>query len=208
MCSNREAIGRGMIETTNSGFETAGDRAGAAMTAPGLRDWFVREVFPLEAALMQFLQHYWRNESDIADLRQDVYLRVYEAAKAERPDPVRPFLFTVARNLMIDRVRKERVVSIETMADLDELEVATDAPGPDRALLARDELRRLQTALDELPQRCSEALVLARVEGLSGREIAARMGITESTVSHYLKRGVQGLADVLHSDARGGSKTP
>jgi len=193
-----------MVETT--GFEETGTKVAAQMSASGLREWFVREVFPLEAALMQFLQHYWRNESDLPDLRQEVYLRAYEAAGRERPDPVRPFLFTIARNLMIDRARKAQVVSIETMADLEELEVASDTPGPDRTILARDELRRLQSALDHLPHRCREAIVLARIEGLNGREIAARMGITESTVSHYLKRGVKGLVDALNCDQRGAEK--
>lgn len=193
-----------MVETT--GFEETGTKVAAQMSASGLREWFVREVFPLEAALMQFLQHYWRNESDLPDLRQEVYLRAYEAAGRERPDPVRPFLFTIARNLMIDRARKAQVVSIETMADLEDLDVASDTPGPDRTILARDELRRLQSALDHLPQRCREAIVLARIEGLNGREIAARMGITESTVSHYLKRGVKGLVDALNRDQRGAEK--
>jgi RNA polymerase sigma factor (sigma-70 family) len=192
-----------MVETPESGFEhTVGTSEGAGMSASGLRAWFIREVFPLEAALMQFLQHYWKNEGDIADLRQDVYLRVYEAAREQRPDPVRPFLFTIARNLMIDRVRKEQVIPIDAMANLEELEIATDAPGPERTLLARDELRRLQVALDDLPARCREALIMARVDGLSGREIAERMGITESTVSHYLKRGVQGLSDTFQAETR------
>jgi len=48
--------------------------------------------------------------------------------------------------------------------------------------------------------------VLARIEGLNGREIAARMGITESTVSHYLKRGVKGLVDTLNRDQRGAER--
>ncbi|HEY5236824.1 MAG TPA: RNA polymerase sigma factor [Rhizomicrobium sp.] len=192
-----------MIETPETDFRaTRGTSAVADMTALGLRAWFIREVFPLETVLMQFLRHNWRNESEIADLRQDVYLRVYEAAKAQLPDPVRPFVFTIAKNLIVDRVRKEQVVSIEAIADLDALEIATDAPGPERSALARDELRRLQSALDCLPPRCREALVLARVDGLSGREIAERMSITESTVSHYLKRGVQCLANVLQIDPR------
>ena len=180
-----------------------GRRLADGTPASGLKAWFIREVFPLETALMQFLQHYWRNESDLADLRQEVYLRVYEAAKAKRPDPVRPFVFTVAKNLIIDRVRKEHVVPIEAMADLDALEIAGDTPNPERNVTARDELRRLQSALDGLSPRCRETLILARVEGLSGREIARRMGITESTVSHYLKRGVQSLANAMRVEVQG-----
>ena len=69
------------------------------MNASELEAWFVREVLPLEAALTHFLRHSWRNQSDIADLRQDVYAQVCEAALTRVPDPVRPFVFTVARNL-------------------------------------------------------------------------------------------------------------
>ena len=50
--------------------------------------------------------------------------------------------------------------------------------------MAREELRRLQAAIDRLPPRCREAVVLARIEELPGREIARRMGINEATVSH------------------------
>lgn len=174
------------------------DRPAAGMTQPGLADWFIQEVFPLEAALMQYLHHNWRNESDLGDLRQEVYLRLYEAAKVSRPDPVRPFLFKIARNLLINRVRRSQIVPIDAVADMDSLDIATSAPGPDRTLIARDELRSLQSAIDRLPARSREAVVLARIEGLSGREIALRMNITESAVSHYLDRGLRALAEMLY----------
>ena len=119
---------------------------------------------------MQFLQRNWRNKSEIDDLRQDVYVRVYEAAKVKIPHPAKPFVFAIARNLLIDRVRHEQVVPIEAVADLDALGVAIDAPGPDRSVIARDELRRLQTAIDRLPPRCRQVVVLSRIEGL----VAAR----------------------------------
>lgn len=162
--------------------------------------WFVREVLPLEAALMQFLEHNWRNRNDIADLRQDVYERVCEAAHKEIPASAKAFVFRVARNLLVDRVRKEHIVPIEAVADLDALDVAMDAPGPERNVIARDELRRLQAALDRLPPRCREALVLGRVEGLPGRQIATRMNVTEQAVSMHIDHGIRALANVLYGD--------
>ncbi|HEY5237217.1 MAG TPA: RNA polymerase sigma factor [Rhizomicrobium sp.] len=162
--------------------------------------WFIREVLPLEAALMQFLRHNWRNKSDIDDLRQDVYVRVYEAAHKEIPRPVKPFLFTIARHLLVDHVRREHVVPIEAVADLDALDVAIDTPGPECSVIARDELRHLQVSLDRLPPRCREAVVLGRIEGLSGREIAARMGVTEATVSRQLAIGMCALANMLYGE--------
>lgn len=194
-----------MAETPETDRESAGlCCSDATMNASELEAWFVREVLPLEAALTQFLRHSWRNQSDIADLRQDVYAQVCEVAKKGVPDPVKPFIFTVARNLIINRVRRERVIPIEAVADPDVFGVAMDAPGPDRSVIARDELLRLQIAIDRLPPRCREAVIMARIEGLTGREIAARMSVSESAVSHHVENGVRLLADMLYGKASGG----
>jgi|SRR6185312_10518311 len=174
--------------------------SGGPMTASEVRAWFVREVLPLEAVLTAFLQHNWRNAAEIADLRQDVYERVCEAAYRQIPDNAKQFVFRIARNLLINRVRREQVVPIEAVADLDLLDVAIETPGPDRTAIARDELRRLQSALDRLPARAREAFVFGRVHGLSGREIAARMGITEAAVSIHLDNAIRILVDILYGD--------
>lgn len=189
-----------MAEASDTGREHADLRnAGVAVTVSDVNAWFVREVLPLEAALMQFLRRSWRNKADVEDLCQDVYVRVYEAAQKQFPYPVRPFVFTVARNLLINRVKREQVVGIEAIGDLDTLNVAIDEPGPDRNAMAREELRRLQAALDQLPPRCREAVVLSKIEGLSRREIANRMGISEDTVHRHLTDGRYALANLLYS---------
>lgn len=190
-----------MTETTESDHERATSaRPGAQITASDLGRWFMREVLPLEAVLMQFLHRNWRNESDITDIRQDVYVKICEAAQGRIPDPVRPLLFTIARNLLVDRVRRKHIVSIEAVADLDALGIAIEPLSPDRSLIARDEIRRLQIALEVLPPRSREAVLLARLEGLSGRQIAMRMGVSEQAVSKYLNHGVKLLADALYGE--------
>ncbi|HUJ03611.1 MAG TPA: RNA polymerase sigma factor [Rhizomicrobium sp.] len=186
-----------MVEISDSSRHDA-HLSGAGMSAPGVREWFVREVLPLEAALMQYLQHNWRNRSDIADLRQEVYVRVFDAAKKEIPRRPRQFVFATARNLLINRIRDEAVVPIEAVADLDALNVAKDEPGPERTVSARDELRHLQSALDRLPPRCREAVILGRIEELPRREIASRMGVSEDTVTEHIAKGMRVLADILY----------
>jgi RNA polymerase sigma factor (sigma-70 family) len=197
-----------MAEIPELSREGAAARHGEPlMAASDVNAWFVREVLPLEAALMQFLQHNWRNKSDIADLRQEVYVRVFEAARKEIPDRPRQFVFSTARNLLIDHVRREQVIPIEAVADLDAITVAMDAPSPERAAMGRDELRKLQSAIDRLPERCREAFVLGKVQGLGGREIAQRMGVTESTISKQLAFGIRALADMLHGEPPRGEKS-
>lgn len=191
-----------MAESPDSGREEADLRPmGAAMTAAELEQWFVREVLPLETMLMRFLRRNWRDRSDIEDLRQEIYVRVCEAAEAETPKSAKAFVFATARNLLTDLIRKENVVPIAAIADPDSMGLETDEPLQDRTLIAKDELRRLQDALDKLPPRHREAVVLGRIEGLSGREIAARMGIAEGTVSQHLKLGMYALTDLYLRDA-------
>jgi RNA polymerase sigma factor (sigma-70 family) len=163
-------------------------------------EWFDQEVLPLEKLLMHFLERNWRNPSDLPDFRQEIYARVYEAALTEIPKHTRQFILTTARNLLINRSEHERVVPIEAAADIEELGAAIDVPGPDRIVIARDELRHLQAALDRLPPRCREVVILRRVHGLSRMEIARRMGVTEFTVTRYLSRGICMLADILHGE--------
>ena len=193
-----------MSDTSDTSREDATPRReGGRMSAPDLRAWFLGEVLPLEASLTRFLRRNWRNDSDIPDLLHETYVRVYDAAQREIPASAKAFAFATAQNLLGDMVRREKVVPIEAASEMDMLDVALDEPGPDRKAIARDELRRLQTALDHLPPRAREAIVLRQVEGLSRREIAQRMQVTERTVKWHLTEGLRALAKAFHGDSRG-----
>jgi RNA polymerase sigma factor (sigma-70 family) len=167
------------------------------MSQDALDDWFMREVVSLEPMLTRFLQRNWRNEAEISDLRQEAYARVYEAARRERPQLVKPFLFQTARNLMIDRLRRQSVVSLESMVDVDWLNVSDDRPSSEAYVAARQELRLLQAALDKLPPRCRQVVLLRKVEGFSQREVAKEMGITVETVENQVAKGMRLLAQAI-----------
>src|SRR5690606_9155292 len=95
-------------------------RSGYSAAMPNaLDDWFVREILVHERALAQYLRRCRVDRDEQHDLRQEVYARVYEAAADTPPANPEAFLFTTARNLIADRVRRSRVVSIEPMGDFD-----------------------------------------------------------------------------------------
>lgn len=195
-----------MNDQQDSERDSAGQ--GGMAAHPSIATWFMREVLPLEPILMQFLQRNWRNPSDITDLRQEVYARVWSAAMRERPQYPKRFVLTTARNLIINRLRDEQIVPIEVIADVDALGAAMDAPNADQTVIARDELRRLQDALDQLPPRCREAVVLAHVEGLAGHEIAQRMNISRATVSVHLAQGLRTLTAIMYGEEIARKKSP
>ncbi len=180
--------------------ETNLRKAGEGASTAEVKAWFVREVLPLEAMLVQFLRKASRNAADVEDLRQEVYMRMFETARREIPQPTKPLLFRIARHLLIDRARREQVVSIEAVENLEALNLAIDEPGPDRTVIAREELRRMQSALDKLPSRYRIAVVMRKVEGLTTGEIAQRLGIAEKTVEKHLTEGVRALANILYRD--------
>jgi len=162
-----------------------------------LDDWFVREVLPQEAALMRYLRRNWRDANELPDLRQEVYVRVYESARTRLPESASAFLFTAARNLLIDRARRAQIVSIETLADMDIADLVADELTPERHAGARAELQLLQEAMNELPARCREVVQLRKIDGMSQREVAAHMGIQEDTVAKQIAKGMRVLADAL-----------
>ncbi len=157
--------------------------------------WFADEILVHEAALVHYLRRVWAHIDDVHDLRQEIYVRVYEAAGRARPHQPKSFLFATARHLMTDRLRRGRVVSIEPVGDFESLNVLVDEVTPERRLGARQNLRRLADAFDLLPGRCREVVWLRRVEELPQKEVAARMGITEKTVEKQVAKGMRLLAE-------------
>lgn len=168
-----------------------------------LDHWFVQEVLVHEQALMHLLRRSWGRRDEVADLRQEVYARVYEAALRELPRTPRAFLLATARNLMADRLRRMKVVSIEPMGDFESSNVYwMDEVSPEQWCGGRQLLRRLAAALDTLPPRCREVVWLRRVDALSQKQVARHLGISEKTVEKHLAKGIRLLADALYGGNR------
>ncbi|WP_129778542.1 RNA polymerase sigma factor [Peristeroidobacter soli] len=164
-----------------------------------LNDWFAREILVHEAALVRYLSRTWPNRDEIHDLRQETYIRVYEAAQKALPYAAKSFLFTTARHLMADRLRRGRIVSMEAVGDLDTLNVPIAEASPEQRLNARQELMQLARAFSILPPKCREVVWLRRVDELSQKEVASRLSISEKTVESHVMKGTRLLADALFS---------
>lgn len=162
-----------------------------------LNSWFCREVLPLEAALTRFIVRNWRVHDDVVELRQDIYERTLKGAREALPTVASAFVFTVARNHLINCATRARIVSFDLMADLGSLGTAHDLSATERMLDARDQLRRASAGMDALPPRCREVVRLRKVEGLTTREAADRLGVGIDTIERQLTLGMRALVDCM-----------
>lgn len=159
--------------------------------------WFQREILPQEAALLRYLNRIWRNREEIQDLRQEIYVRIYESAKSARPASAKAFLFATAKNLVTDRIRRGRIVSIEAVGNPDALNVIVDELSPERRLSAWQELRRVARAFNHLPPRCREIVWLRKVDQMTSKQIAEHLGLSPRTVEGQILKGMQLLGSTL-----------
>ena len=147
--------------------------------------------------MVRYFLRTWPNRSDVCDLRQDTYVRVFEAAAKSLPHAPKSFLFATARHLMIDRIRRRQVVSIDSVEDLDTLNSAIDEISSEQRVAAHQDLQRLAEAMDFLPPKCREVVWMRRVEGLPQKEVAMRLGVTQKTVEKHIANGTKILARAL-----------
>lgn len=173
-----------------------------------LRRWFVDEVLPLEESLTRYLRRNWRVEADIIDLRQDVYESALVGAGEALPRHTSAYVFTIARNLLINRAKRARVVSFEQMAEVEAADHTADLLATERHIHAREALRRAGEGLAALPPRCREVVRLRKIEGLSTREAAERMGVGVDTIERQLVLGLRAMADAMLGGSGRIKRTP
>ncbi|HEY6925809.1 MAG TPA: sigma-70 family RNA polymerase sigma factor, partial [Steroidobacteraceae bacterium] len=106
--------------------------------------------------------------------------------------------FVTARHVVGEILRRGRVVAIETMGDIDSLNIPDGDGGPERRVSGREEVQRMCRALEKLPQKCRQAFELRKFDGLSQREIAERMGISQSTVEKHLIKALRAVVSEMN----------
>ena len=152
------------------------------------------------APLRRYLTRLLGNTTEAQDVAHDAYLRVFpdgEKSTANQPEAV---LYTTARRLAINRL-KRRSISPFTPNALPLDSAASSAPGVAQQVMARQELRLLEVAISELPEGCRTVLLLRKVELLSHREIAERLGIAVSTVEKQHARALRLLRAALPAES-------
>ena len=159
--------------------------------------WFADEVQPHGSSLRAYLQGAFPAVRDTDDVVQESFLRLWKARAVQPIRSAKAFLFTVARNIALDSVRRMRGSPISAVPDLAALSVMDGEADVSMAVGRSEEVALLADALQALPARCREIILLRKFEHLSQKEVAARLGISEGTVQEQVYRGVRRLEKML-----------
>jgi len=159
--------------------------------------WFSEEVQVHAGALRAWLRGSFPVLTDPENLVQESLTRVWRVRQTGRVESPKALLFTTARHLALDELRRRKIAAIEPLAEIDTLPVFDDSATAADTAARHQELELLTQAIQSLPTRCRQVLTLRKLHGLSQKEIAAQLGISEHTVEAQVANGVRGCAKFL-----------
>ncbi|HVT71776.1 MAG TPA: RNA polymerase sigma factor [Lacunisphaera sp.] len=157
------------------------------------------------APLRRYLARMLGSRSEAEDVAHDAYLRVYPHVQDQSALNPKAVLYTTARRLAINRLKRRDIAPIAgATADADL--AASPAPGVVQQVMARQELDQLESAIARLPEGCRAVLLLRKIELLSHQDIAKRLGIAVSTVEKQHARALRLLRAMLAAPAEAAPK--
>ncbi len=146
-------------------------------------------------ALIKYLNAKLSSPLDAQDVAHEAFVRMLRLDEPETISHLQAFLFKIAKNIAIDRLRS-RSRSLEIQTDQEKINRhACSNPGQDVVFEARQELNYVRKIIAKLPPKCRKAFMLYKFEGVSYREIAKEMRLSESMVRKYVLRGVAFCSD-------------
>ena len=193
---SREATLNGMAPAADS-QEDDDERALALAAAAGDRRAFAALYERHLDAVYRYCFFRLRSVPEAEDMTADVFHRALVAMPRYQPKrPFLAFLYTIARNAIVDRARGAR----SDAPFEDALDHPTEAPGPEAHALAEAEATQVRAAIRELSPLQQEIVILRFIEGRTTKEIAAITGKRESTIRGIQMRALAGLRGILGTD--------
>lgn len=166
------------------------------MLPSGRAQWLAANVLPHERALRAWLADR-TGGAEVDDVVQETYAILAGLPTVTQIHNPRAYAFQVAQTVILQRLRRAAIVRIDAVEEIEALRISNDEPSPEQLVSDRQELRQVAMLIAALPPKCREAFLLRKVEGLSQREIARRMGVSEGTVEKHIAKGARLLMDAM-----------
>ena len=149
--------------------------------------------------LYEFVLRYLKQEEDAEGIVQEVFIKIWEArSKIDIYSSFESFLFTIAYNTSISLLRK-RVSETKSREYLKSLQVIDTADKVIEEIQFKELNQKVQSLIKQLTQRQKEIYLLSREEGLTHKEIAQKLNISENTVKNHLVTSLKYLKSNIDS---------
>jgi RNA polymerase sigma factor (sigma-70 family) len=152
--------------------------------------WIATRVMPHETEIRAWLARARVPRDEIDDVIQEAYCRLYALEGYDGIDRPGAYFFSIARNLLLQQLRRRRIVQIQTVAEIEAMAPFDESPSAEQQLNAKLELARLRAVIETLPERCRRIFEMRKIERLSQKEIAARMGVNEGIVENETRKAM------------------
>ena len=153
--------------------------------------WVGSHIVPHEAAVRAWLKHWMGRAQDVDDVIQEAYCRLAAMDDVTHVANGRAYLFQATRNIVLEQARRSKIVRIDRLTDVGASNIVDEAPTVDRVVSGARELQRVERLIEGLPERCRQVFILRRVHGVSQREIARTLGVSEAAVEKQASRGLR-----------------
>jgi RNA polymerase sigma factor (sigma-70 family) len=162
--------------------------------------WVGSHILPHEAAVRAWLRRWTSRDQDIDDVIQEAYCRLAAMDDVTHVTNGRAYMFQTTRNIVLEQVRRSKIVRIDNVTDIGSLSVLDEAPPMDQVVAGARELQRVEQLIEKLPLKCRQIFVLRRIHGVSQREIAQMLGVTQAVVEKQAARGLRLIMKGLEGD--------
>jgi RNA polymerase sigma factor (sigma-70 family) len=155
--------------------------------------WLATHVLPYEGLLRAKLRSIRIYDLEIEDIIQETYSRMLSVPSLESITYPKQYALLTAKAIIVDHIRHSRVVSIALGGKLDALDVPEPTANAEERLVGNEEVLEVLDTLAQMPKLSREILILRRVQRLSQKDVAYRLGISEKTVEKHMARGARQL---------------
>lgn len=172
--------------------------------------WLSRNILPHEPSLRAWLARRRVAGLEIDDIVQEAYARLAAVESADGIRNPRAYLMQTAHSVIYSYLRRSQVVSIRAVEDAELWRFESEEPSPERQISDRDELHRIGEIIATFPKQVGAVFSLRRIEGLSQRDTAKRLNVSESTVEKHMAKSIRLFMDALGRSgiaSRGASKS-
>jgi len=164
--------------------------------------WVGSHILPHEAAVRAWLKRWMGRDQDVDDVIQEAYCRLAAMDDVTHIGNGRAYLHQTTRNIVLEQVRRSKIVRIDNVSDLGSLNIVDEAPPMDRVLAGAAELQRVERLVGKLPLKCRQVFILRRIHGVSQRDIARMLGLTQGAVEKQAARGLKFILNGMEGDER------